>query len=876
MLYNQRLDRRTPLSAIFSGGMGLGASGGNSTFLSASIDPTGLILTINLSTNVAVTGNGGLSMSDSSLIYRSGSGTASPTFWRLTPAIQGSSPTLAYSGSGLSPSPASFSGQAVTNGTASNPDVILNTLDPTTVFYSDSGTTPVTTPGSNVFRWAAPTTGISANVPYMQTLDTAPVLQKEGNTLVVESAAYGHSLNYALTQTLTGYTVFHIYRKIYQGNAVPPGVNTGLSSLASNWGFPGQLDSYNSVGTGGVNFNITGNNVIAFAMTNDTSWHVIALTFDGSNSGNVHIYQDGAQIGPGSPGTVGPYATGNASISQTAYTIGRVAGGVAANGRYAATISYPSVLTDAEVKTVSAWALAVYADLFTQLAQPVAIWNGSSNFTEIECGVGLGVPYLSLKSGLYTSDYTSCCIPNQETPQLTQRVPVEFSSYVSNKTGTVLGVLFSSGNDVSLNESASQLYANLVAASVAMRATGGSNIKIIGNPYYRRGNFADATRDAVNQLILTDSSNAFDYVLGGKGNNISTLDPRIWADTAASPSPQTYFIDWVSNSSFIHCGGNANAIVASYYIPIFASILGVTVPVASVAPAITGTTTLGSTLTVATGTWSPSLSSSVWQWFRNANPISGATGTTHVLTIADIGCEITVTQAGTSGGYTNYSVASPTAVITGNPLRSNTSATTGSSAATTLNIAYPTGAGNVPVLGDGIFIFVAVNNNGTGITTPSGFALVANKVEGTDTQISLYYKAAVGGDSGNVALAFGSGDCCAVMVVAENVATGSAGNVTAGQTSGSTLTLGSQSPTGGAFLLGAVVFADSTQLGLTPTITIPADMTAIGSEVTATAMGMGLSVGYYQVPPQTATGTQAFTQTGIVVPYSAGIACVVQ
>jgi hypothetical protein len=77
-------------------------------------------------------------------------------------------------------------------------------------------------------------------------------------------------------------------------------------------------------------------------------------------------------------------------------------------------------------------------------------------------------------------------------------------------------------------------------------------------------------------------------------------------------------------------------------------------PEPTVAPAITGTTTVGSTLTCSTGTWSGSPTSYAYQWLRNGVPIGGATSSTYVLVSGDsgklVGCEVTATD--TYGGAT--------------------------------------------------------------------------------------------------------------------------------------------------------------------------------------------------------------------------------
>lgn len=72
-------------------------------------------------------------------------------------------------------------------------------------------------------------------------------------------------------------------------------------------------------------------------------------------------------------------------------------------------------------------------------------------------------------------------------------------------------------------------------------------------------------------------------------------------------------------------------------------------PSPTVAPNITGTTTVGSTLTVHNGTWSGSPTSYAYQWQRNGVAIGGATAATYVLQAGDsgklVGCSVTATDA---------------------------------------------------------------------------------------------------------------------------------------------------------------------------------------------------------------------------------------
>ncbi|WP_308222243.1 peptidoglycan DD-metalloendopeptidase family protein [Microbacterium oleivorans] len=67
---------------------------------------------------------------------------------------------------------------------------------------------------------------------------------------------------------------------------------------------------------------------------------------------------------------------------------------------------------------------------------------------------------------------------------------------------------------------------------------------------------------------------------------------------------------------------------------------------------ITGTGTVGATLTAVPGTWVPAGVSLTYQWLRGGAPITGATARTYRLVAADAGTSVSVRIAGTKAGYT--------------------------------------------------------------------------------------------------------------------------------------------------------------------------------------------------------------------------------
>lgn len=68
-------------------------------------------------------------------------------------------------------------------------------------------------------------------------------------------------------------------------------------------------------------------------------------------------------------------------------------------------------------------------------------------------------------------------------------------------------------------------------------------------------------------------------------------------------------------------------------------------------PTISGTAKAGTTLTAVPGTWAPSPISFGYQWLRDGKAISGATGATYALQVADVGASIKVTVTGNKAGY---------------------------------------------------------------------------------------------------------------------------------------------------------------------------------------------------------------------------------
>jgi hypothetical protein len=94
-------------------------------------------------------------------------------------------------------------------------------------------------------------------------------------------------------------------------------------------------------------------------------------------------------------------------------------------------------------------------------------------------------------------------------------------------------------------------------------------------------------------------------------------------------------------------------------------------PVDNAAPAVIGTTTLGSTLTCSQGSWGNLPTSFTYQWLRNGAAIAGQTTPTYTVAIADEGtslsCTVTATDAAgsTAATSTALAIAKPTPGVGG-------------------------------------------------------------------------------------------------------------------------------------------------------------------------------------------------------------------
>ena len=161
-------------------------------------------------------------------------------------------------------------------------------------------------------------------------------------------------------------------------------------------------------------------------------------------------------------------------------------------------------------------------------------------------------------------------------------------------------------------------------------------------------------------------------------------------------------------------------------------------PVNTVAPAVTGTATFGSTLTTTNGTWTGAPAPTfTYQWFRSpSTSIGGATSSTYVLVQADVGfgifCQVRATNAVAPSGVTANSntTATVAAVVPGAP----TIGTATQTGATTATVAYTAPASNG---GATITSYTATSSpaGGTGTLSQAGSGTIS--VTGL-TQLTSY------------------------------------------------------------------------------------------------------------------------------------------
>lgn len=136
----------------------------------------------------------------------------------------------------------------------------------------------------------------------------------------------------------------------------------------------------------------------------------------------------------------------------------------------------------------------------------------------------------------------------------------------------------------------------------------------------------------------------------------STTAGGTYADIAGATN-NTYVIPTADRGYYLRIVATG---IGSYNGTVTSTPTGLITTAVTAIGAITGTTTVGSTLTA--GAVSPAGATVSYQWRRNAVNIAGATASTYVLTAADQGTVISVTATGT-GQYSQTATSANTATI---------------------------------------------------------------------------------------------------------------------------------------------------------------------------------------------------------------------
>lgn len=166
-------------------------------------------------------------------------------------------------------------------------------------------------------------------------------------------------------------------------------------------------------------------------------------------------------------------------------------------------------------------------------------------------------------------------------------------------------------------------------------------------------------------------------------------------------------------------------------------------------PSVSGTPTVGQTLTADPGSWGPAETALAYQWKRGTTAISGATGPTYTLVVADAGQNVRVAVTGSLAGYTsvtksssglaigNAFAASPVPAVSGSPIAGSTlTAVAGAWGPAPVALSYQWLRDDVPIAGKTATTYPLVSvDAGTTISvmvtgTKAGYTAVARTSAG--------------------------------------------------------------------------------------------------------------------------------------------------
>ncbi|GAA3647654.1 hypothetical protein GCM10022237_04020 [Nocardioides ginsengisoli] len=189
----------------------------------------------------------------------------------------------------------------------------------------------------------------------------------------------------------------------------------------------------------------------------------------------------------------------------------------------------------------------------------------------------------------------------------------------------------------------------------------------LATPAVAEGIFAQRAAPQVTGTVLLD--NVLTATAGAWTPNPSSTVWRWFADgvrvpnntTARLPLSAALVGKTISVKVVAKQAGYASYVSAAY--PVGKVLAGVIKP--TTPAAVTGTPTLGGTLTVTPPVLTPADSAVTYRWLRDGVPIDGATATSYVLTTLDVGHHIGVDLTATRAQYLPYTAATPvTAPVT--------------------------------------------------------------------------------------------------------------------------------------------------------------------------------------------------------------------
>jgi hypothetical protein len=311
------------------------------------------------------------------------------------------------------------------------------------------------------------------------------------------------------------------------------------------------------------------------------------------------------------------------------------------------------------------------------------------------------------------------------------------------------------------------------------------------------------------------------------------------------------------------------------------------IPTNSVLPAITGSATVGGTLSASTGTWSNSPTGYTYQWKRAGTAISGATSSTYVCVSADAGTSLTVSvvatntsgssSAATSAGTT---VALPQPVNTVAPTISGTVSSGATLSASTGTWTYASSytyawyRGDMPISGATSATYVATAYD---VGVPIKVKVTATNTTGSTTATSsattgTYSLTNGATTSGNIFTGVTSGGSPTVTTFTVSGVTGTFAAGATATASAGTVTITSA---------GAWSIAAGTTAGAFPTVTInytyngtAYSLTFTGTVAAASALAAAFAQNWPPAPltslPTTSVSSSPLNATGSGTRYDVG------